>query len=194
MRLPFNFSDRAPEIINRLIPRYNNITPEESDGAIGISYLGTHVYSNLEFLKISGTSLDSAKSIGSSDGNSEVMLRVDTVLMAVTQTKIIIRTEIQGRKGTVKEYISDGDYMINIRGAIMSEFPNVYPREQIELLIELLTLSKAIPVASGFLDLFSITDIVVENFSVAEKMGSRNEVPFEINALSDEPIEFALNA
>lgn len=191
--IPIINVDRIPEVANRILSRYT-VETEQSDEPNFISILGTPVYSNLEFLKTSGTSADNSQGVGEQKGNSQVLLRIDSCVMAVTQTREIIRTAIQGRNGTVKEYIADGDFFINIRGAIMSESPNVYPREDVELLIELCGLKKSIPVASMFLDMFSIQNIVIENYSIAEKIGSRNEVPFEINALSDYPIEFKLNA
>lgn len=185
--------DRIPEVANRILSRYT-IDEEQSDEANFVSVLGTPVYSNLEFLKTSGTSADNSQAVGEQRGNSQTLLRIDSCVMVVTQTKEIVRTAIQGRNGTVKEYISDGDFMVNIRGAIMSDFPNVYPREDVELFIEIMGLKKSIPIASMFLDMFSIQEMVVENYLIAEKLGSRNEVPFEINALSDYPIEFKLNA
>ncbi len=185
--------DRIPEIAYRILTM-REIEPEQADESNFVSQLGTPVYSNLEFLKTSGTSADNSQAVGEQRGNSQVLLRIDTVLMVVTQTKEIIRTAIQGRNGTVKEYISDGDFYINIQGAIMSNYPLVYPKEDVELFIEIMGLKKAIPIASMFLDMFSIQNMVVENYSIAEKLGSRNEVPFQINALSDYPIEFKLNA
>src|SRR6188768_455318 len=126
-----------PELINRLIPRYD-ITPEPTDDQIAQSYLGTPVYSNLEFLKVSGTSRDNSLDVNGQDNGAEVMLRVDTVIIEVMQTKNIVITPIQGQVtggqnengklkifSTVKEYISGGDYMINISGMIVSQYPNV---------------------------------------------------------------------
>lgn len=191
---PFNFSDRAPEIVNRLIPRYGNIQPEQSDEPIGYSYLGTPVYSNLEFLRVSGTSLDNSLNVGAQNGNSETILRIDTVLITVHQSKYIVKTAVQGRDGTVKEYISMGDYEINIQGIIVSQFPNVYPKDDVRLLIELLELPKSIPVASGFLTLFDVHEIVIDDYDISEKMGSRSEVLFNILASSDKPLELKINA
>lgn len=204
-----NIVDRIPETLNRVIPRYF-ITEEEHDTTNVTSVLGTPVYSNLEFLKVSGTSRDNSLEVNGADGGKDVMLRIDTVLFVVTQTKNIIITSIQGQQNiqtdpndpnsrknifsTVKEYISGGDYMITINGAIMSEHPNLYPHDDVSLFIELMNLPKSIPVASNFLNLFSIGEIVVEHFEIAEKLGSRNEVPFIINCLSDFPIQFKLNA
>lgn len=192
MRHDFDIPSRIIPAVNRLVPRYS-FEAEPEDETTYKSYLGTPVYSPLEFLKTSGTSLDNSLAVGSADGNSEVFLRIDTALIMVSQSKNIVRTPIAGRNGTIKEYISDGDFMIDIQGMIVSPFAMVYPREETSLLIELLSLPKQIPVASEFLQLFGIDSIVVEYFDVAEKMGSRNEVPFRIQAISDLAEEIILN-
>jgi len=189
----YDIPSRVIPLANRLIPRYffNEDPTEETDFR---SYLGTPVYSPLEFLKTSGTSLDNSLAVGESNGNSQVLLRIDTVLIAVSQTKNIVKTPIMGRKGTIKEYISDGDFMIDIRGMIVSPYPQYFPKDEVSLLNELLSLSKAIPVACDFLQLFGIESMVVEDFFISQKLGSRNEVPFEILALSDLAEEIILNS
>jgi|ADGO01.1.fsa_nt_gi hypothetical protein len=199
MAIDFNIPSRGLPLTNRLVDRYN-ITPEDKDETKYQSYLGTPVYSPLEFLRTSGTSLDNSLNVGGSIGDNDVLLRVDTVLITVNQVKNIVKTPIAGRNGTVKEYISDGDFIIDIRGAIVSEYPLVFPRFQVDLLIELLSLQKQIPVACEFLSFFGIdketpgvASIVVESYTVSQKLGSRNEVPFEIQAISDLPEEIVLN-
>lgn len=181
----FDIPSRVIPLANRLIPWYGNIEQDPFDEANFTSYLGTPVWSPLEFLKTSGTSLDNSLDVGAANGNSETFLRVDTCLITVTQTKNVVKTPIQGRNGTVKEYISDGDYDINIKGVIISPYPMLYPRDEVNILIELMKLQKQIPVASEFLSLFDIEAMVVESYTISEKLGSRNEVPFEINAISD---------
>lgn len=167
-----------PSVNDLIQVRRYFFNPDPEDNPIAVSYLGTPVYSNLVFLPTSDIS---------------DRLRIDTVLMEVDQTKNIVKTDIQGRNGTVKEYISDGDYMVTIRGVIVSPYPNVFPREDIDLLIKYCQVTEQLPVSSFFLDLFGITDIVIDRYKISEKLGSRNEVPFEIMALSDYPIEFQLN-
>lgn len=180
-------------ITDRLVPRYNFTPDPDPDSTDFRSYLGTPVYSPLEFLKTSGTSLDNSLGVGEAKGNSDVFLRVDTVLFVVSQSKNIVKTPIMGRNGTVKEYISEGDYMIDIRGVIVGQYPEIFPRDEVRLLNELLSLPKAIPVACEFLQIFGIDSLVVEGFTIAQKLGSRNEVPFEIQALSDLAEEITLN-
>ena len=162
------------------IVNYYKIGSEDpADAPIDKTYLGTPVYSNLIFL--------------TDNTNIESDLRIDTVLMSVDQSKEIVKTAIQGRNGTVKEYISLGDYVVNIKGAIVSPFPEKYPKDDIDLLLRYLSLDKQVGVSSFFLELFNISEIVIERYSVSEKIGSRNEVPFEITAVSDTPLEFQLN-
>lgn len=188
----FNLSAGIVPVTDRLLPRYF-VTPEPSDETSYKSYFGTPVYSPLEFLKTSGTSLDNSRGVGEANGNSQVILRVDTVLMTVNQTRNIVKTPIAGRNGTVKEYISDGDFLIDIQGAIVSPFLNVFPKEEVSLFIELMGLPKSIPVACEFLQLFGIDSIAVDVWDIAQKLGSRNEVPFRITALSDLAEEIILN-
>lgn len=192
MARDFDIPSRVLPLANRLLPRYV-YTPDPSDESSYVSYLGTPVWSPLEFLKTSGTSLDNSRGVGEANGNSEVFLRVDTTLITVSQPKIIVKTPIAGRNGTVKEYISDDDFMIEIAGAIVSPYPNVFPREEVSLLLELLSLPKQIPIACEFLQLFGIDSIVVEDKRVSQRMGSRNEVPFSIYAISDLAEEIILN-
>jgi hypothetical protein len=190
----FDIPSRVVPLANRLIPRYF-IEPEPSDDPIPdyLSMLGTPVYANLQFLKTSGTSADNSLGVGEQNGNSEVLLTIDTVMMNVNQSKNIVRTPIAGRDGTVKEYISDGDFDISISGRLVTPYANVYPREEVNILFELLSLKKQIPVASDFLLLFNIDSIVVLNYTITEVEGSRNQVEFSINALSDKAEEIILN-
>lgn len=180
-------------VTDRLVPRYNFVADPEPDATAFRSYLGTPVYSPLEFLKTAGTSLDNSLGVGEAKGNSEVLLRIDTVLFMVSQSKNIVKTPIQGRNGTIKEYISDGDFMIDIRGVIVSPFQEIFPKDEVSLLNELLGLPKSIPIACEFLQIFGIDSIVVEYYNISQKLGSRNEVPFEIQAISDLAEEITLN-
>lgn len=176
-------------VAHAAIKRYK-ITPEDQDEPEFTSYLSTPVWSNLIFSP-EGVDVGFPTTIDPDAGKEQ--LRIDTVLFTVEMPKNIVKTAIQGRNGTVKEYISNGDYMVNIKGAIVSPFPLVFPREDVDLLIRYCQLNTQIPVISFFLDLFGITSVVIERYVISEKLGSRNEVPFEIDAVSDRPLEFQLN-
>jgi hypothetical protein len=177
---------------NQQTPRYY-FEIEQSDETSYLSLLNTPVYSPLEFKKVSGTSYDNSRGVNGQQGESEVILKIDTVLFNISQTKNIVKTSIQGRDFTIKEFISDGDFNISIKGAIMSQFPLVFPLEDVNKFIELMRLKKQLPVACDFLAHFSIDSIVVDSWSIAQRMGSRNEVPFSIEAVNEPAEELILN-
>lgn len=113
-------------------------------------------------------------------------LEIDTVILIVSQTKNIVTTSIQGQAGTIKEYVSDGDYNIRISGGL---FGDSYPEEDFNNLLKILKAPIALNVKSDYLELFGIDKIVITDYSTPQERGLENAQYFEINALSDEEIE-----
>lgn len=116
-------------------------------------------------------------------------LNMSTVLIEVSQTKNIVTTSVQGRNGTIKEYISDGDYLISLRGILVSETSDAYPVNQVQEFIDLMKVQSDLPIVSPFLQLFEIYNIVITDYRLPQVVGYQNQQPFEINCISDEPIE-----
>lgn len=176
------------------LPTLRNLDPE--DEPIGTSYLGTPVYSGLKFLNT--FDVIQAGTVKKPADNTPPLF-LETVLIDVEQTKNIVKTTIPGQirtkgiAGTIKEYISDDDYKVNVKGAIVSRYPLKYPQEDISILLQYLKANIPLPVYSPFLESFGIFDIVITRYQIAEKLGSRNEVPFQIEAISDAPAIFQLN-
>lgn len=164
---------------------FNLPNEEEQDEAFAISYLGTPVYSNLIINKGSYT-----------DDNGKVIsyngLDVDTVLFDVFMDKNIIKTVLQGRNGSVKEYISDGDFEVIIRGALVSKEANKYPAQEFDTLKTICKLPVAIEVYSGFLQFMSIHNLVIHSYNFPQREGFNNMQVFELRCMSDEPIELSL--
>ena len=118
---------------------------------------------------------------------------LDCVLFDVAQSKTIITTPIQGFNGTVKEFISDGDYTLNIKGVINGTKNGVYPLTQAKNLFEGLKANIEIEVVSWYLnELFGITHIVITDFQLNQLQGNQTAVSYEIQAISDKPIELYL--
>lgn len=163
----FIVSDYTPDIQNRT------------------SYLGTPVYSNLEIKPFSYETLE-GETVTIKTG-----IVIDTILISVSQTKNIVTTPIQGRNGTVKEYVSDGDYQISLEGKIVSKTNN-YPEAEVSELIQICKSPISIPadsIISEFLAWFGIHSFVIESFDFPQTEGVRNEQEFSISAISDDPIE-----
>ena len=81
------------------------------DGNIKLSWLGMPVWANV-ILQYTDPNTNTTTSID-----------LQTVLLEVTQTRLIVKTALQGKDGTVKEYISEGDYNIEIIGGIFNQNP-----------------------------------------------------------------------
>jgi len=145
-----------------------------SDGADADvrSYLGTPVFSDIAIQR---------------DGQTP--LKLETVLIDVSQSKNIVTTAVQGRNGTIKEYIADGDYEITIRGALVNPLDENYPIDQVRDLHQVLLQSDIIDVVSDYLRIFEIYSIVVTSYRFFQQEGFQNMQLFEIQALSDAPVE-----
>lgn len=119
----------------------------------------------------------------------QATLTLDIALFEVTNSRNIVKTQIAGRNGTVKEYMSDGDYQIKIRGSLDSGLQNVPP---IKLLNDLRIITEcptSISVNCNFLDYFLINEIVIEEAKIIQNEGARNLVNFELSCISDAPFE-----
>lgn len=136
------------------------------------SYLGTPVFADLSLRR---------------DGQAP--LRLETVLIDVSQTKNIVTTSVQGRNGTIKEYIADGDYEITIRGALVNPLTEAYPTDLVRDLHQVLLQSDIVPVVSDYLRIFEIYSIVVTSYRFSQQEGYQNMQLFEIQAISDAPVE-----
>lgn len=188
-----------PFIINPLGTIFSNPIefPEqtsESNIPDKTSYLGTPVFSNLEIPAGNYTTLDGRKV--NFDG-----IRIDSVLFVVSQQKNIITTPIQGLDGTIKEYISAGDFAISCSGLIIGESTesnrtftvdqngNNYPETDVRRLIEITKTPISIEIISNFLEMFEIRNVVIESFSLGQIPGQKNGQPFELRMISDTPIQ-----
>ncbi len=151
-----------------------NLTISGSGQSTG-SLLGTLVFSDIELFI-----------------DDETKLYLQNVLFSISQNKNIVTTAVNGRKGTIKEYISEGDFTVHIQGLIISD-DNSYPRADVETLRELLVADQSLKVISPFLELWGIYEIAVTDYNIPQKEGFQNTQPFDITALSDQPIELIIN-
>jgi hypothetical protein len=115
----------------------------------------------------------------------------DTVLLTVSQAKKIITTEIQGRDGTVKEYIGLDDYAVQIDGIIVGKNGS-YPGDAVAALKQLLDAPVAIPVVCKYLNDLGIQSLVIKDYTIAQEAGGYSKQAFTIDALSEIPVELQI--
>ena len=86
-------------------------------------------------------------------------------------------------RGTIKERWAQGDFRINISGILMGE-GGQYPSEDVKTLRSYCEAGKVL-VKSLQMELFSITQIVVENWNIPFTSGKANQA-YTIDAVSDD--------
>ena len=105
-------------------------------------------------------------------------------ICVVTLEKNIVQTALQGRNGTIKEYISNNDYQIEIAGGIVGECDQ-YPQGELRDLMKMLQANDPILVGDdSFLSLFGITNLVVKSYAFQQQTHS-NRQGFTLWCLSD---------
>lgn len=118
----------------------------------------------------------------------------ETALITCHQAKNIVKTQVAGRNGRVKEYISDDDYEISINGMIVGRNANIpitYQEQQ--RVREILTAPVAVPISCTFLEIFQIASVIIDDFEFSQIEGTRNAIGITIKCSSDEPFEIKYN-
>lgn len=144
-----------------------------------ISKLGTVIYSNLIFNAVKGGDI------------TWEAFQCDDILFSISQSKKIITTEIQGRDGTVKEYIGMDDFQIQMTGRVSGGY-NVYEKELVAQLKKILSAGQPLAVSSWYLQNLGITSLVIKDFNFGQTEGEYSTQYFTINALSDNIIEASI--
>lgn len=111
---------------------------------------------------------------------------LENAIVEISQSRNIVTTNLQDRDGTVKEFISNGDYQLNIKGLLFEKNWSI-PKKQTRLLHRLCTYPDNLQIIHDFCNLLNIFEIVVTDFAFPYTP-YLNCVTFEINALSDFPL------
>lgn len=157
----------------------------DPDPAMYLSSLGTPVVADIVFEGGTYTDDETGRQI------TFQSVTLATVLVSMSQPKRIIRTEIQGRDGSVKEYIGMDDYQVTVQGVITGT-NGTFPHIEVAELHKILKAPITIPVVSAYLQLFDIFNLVVVDYSFDQEPGGYSKQNFVINAISDKPVELLI--
>ena len=102
-------------------------------------------------------------------------------IITLVSNKLVVKTQMTGLRGSVKEEISTDDWIITIRGIVINDNENDYPYADITKLRLLCESLGSKRVVNRLLASFDINDIVIESYQW-----------YTINALSDRPVELTL--
>jgi hypothetical protein len=147
--------------------------------------LGTSVYSDVTFDTVTYTD-NLGKEI------TTPKMTIYSVLVSVIFLRKVVKTEIQGRDGTVKEYIGEDDAQISFRG-IFTGTNGYYPSNDVANLIKIIKAPVAIPVICSWLNNKGIASIVFEDRQFDQDEGGYSYQTFALNAISDTPQELLIS-
>jgi len=158
-----------------------NLNVVAQDSGVGYnSPLGTIVLSDILFHSQTYTN-ESGITVTFPD------ILLQAVLLSVNQTKNIVKTQIQGRAGTIKEYIGMGDYSLSIRLIICGD-NGVYPEQAVQDIVTMCNCNKEITVTSKYLNKFGIQYMVIESYDINQDEGQYSRQAISISASSDKPV------
>lgn len=164
------------------------------------SYLNTPVYGSFIFGDLDKPNANNyVDQFG--EKKSFTPLQFHECTFNISQTRNIITTTVQGFNGTVKEYVSDGDFQIAIDGVLSGvyngksfESSTKYPVGLVNSLIRAIQIPSAIPVSNNILSsIFNINYVVVTSYSFPRNTAGMNYQRFQLNLISDRPVEIVLS-
>jgi hypothetical protein len=163
---------------------YSNVRVYQEDEVSEHSAFGLPIWMGLE---IDGFKykIDNTKTLIGVHG-----INVPCCIVEVSRSKNIVKSTPIGGKitGTNKEYISLGDFQINIKGIVVSDKDSKYPEDKVTILSKIAAAPVAIPVTHKLLNLLGIYSMVIETEAYPSKQGFQNIQAFEWTCLSDSDI------
>lgn len=149
-----------------------------------ISDIGTPIYDDLTL---------SMDSYVDNNGNQirYQTITLENVLINVSRTNKIVKTDISGRDGSVFEFIGRDDKQISISGIIVGK--NIErPTDRITELQEILDSIIPIQVSCKYLNQLNITDLIIEGYELPQQEGGYSYQQFQIRCYEFIPQELRL--
>lgn len=156
-----------------------------------VDFVENYLYGNKndDFLKakLTGRPLLNKYLILTNDDES-ISCLLESIFINVNRTKNYKKTQIQGLDGLVNEYINDGDYIINMSGALIGADAWNYDDEEIKNFVDIVNLKSSVKVNNSYLrDYFGITNIIIDNWELNQSTDYSNVVYYKIDCSSDFP-------
>lgn len=128
------------------------------DEAIGISSLGTPLYDDVTFPSGNYLTLEGVQV-------SYQELSLKSIRFVVTQQKQIVRTNVSGRNGNVKEYNNTGEYIVRCEANITTDGQQ-FPLEEMIKFANLKDVPESVPVVSKILNrVWGIDNVIINDWS-----------------------------
>jgi hypothetical protein len=188
---PLNNAIRAVEINNlpklktQKNPYEGKIQEFTRDQGLYSGPLGSPVMQDITFQSVSYTDHQT----GTTKKTPEIKM-ID-ILMSVNLPTTIVKTQIQGRPGTVKEYIGEDDWQITINGFLLApngQNPSGAIVDLKSMIRNFKNTQASIPVVCTWLNNLDIFNIVIEDFAMEQQAGGYSKQAFTITAISSHDV------
>lgn len=178
----------------KTLAAFNN-TSYQNDEPEATSMLGTPVYDTITLGNLSDKSQNNYINI-LGEQTSFDPIRIHNAILEVSVTKNIVSSQPNGRNGTIKQYISRGDFSVTLNGRVAGLYDNEtakwttnsnkFPQAGVKTIADICDVNANIDVSSFFLqEIFGITQVVIIDYNFFQREGYRNEQMFMIDMLSD---------
>lgn len=124
----------------------------------------------------------------SNSGSSQFIVWYDTVaIVNVESSKNLVITQVQGRDYSRKELVSNGDININVSGYITSPYPDIYPKNEVNKLKQILRYKGIVDVNNQILDNWDVEKIVIKDFNFPQEEGGKSVQRYSFSAVAVQP-------
>jgi hypothetical protein len=162
--------------------RYQNVRILDIDEVSEKSIFGTPIFMALSINELSYKNPQNTQRV------TIPKMFIPCAIVEVSFQKEIIKTTVQAqrRRGTFKELINFGDYVVTIKG-ILSNDNGKYPIDKVQQLNDICNAPIAIEIEHTILNRLGIYNLVIESGSpVVANQGKQNIQPFTLSCVSDE--------
>lgn len=181
---PISINDRKQTI------GYSGVKVIEEEEAEQISWLGTPIIFPITFKAETYKVYDSKGKL--KDAEFGDFMLPSATLVEFSRAKNITRTEVLGSNGTVKEIYGFDDWQIRMRGVCLPE-PGRSETDQKNALLAWNEIAGSIKVDGELFFEKGIDRIAITDIQFSQVQAKPKVLPFEITAVSDDPIELVLD-
>lgn len=173
--------------------QFPNVEFIEVEPSAELTTFGVPVYGTFSLLADGYNSYDQ-------NGRVEILQMPDmklpySCIAEFNREMILTQTQVLGANGTVKEIFGLADWNIRIRGVALDDTiwgSGKTAQEQINELVKWRNVCDSIRIEGKIFSDKDIHAIVINNLSIRPVEGRYGVIPFEIEAISDEPMELKI--
>lgn len=157
------------------VPDTIEIVPDFYSGQLGTPVFGSVVFERGVYSQADGSLVN----------YSEVL--IPSALLTISLANEVVTTILQGRGGSIKEYVTSGDYIIQLSAIITNE-NGAEPIAELNDLNTLSIVPNSVGIINKLLNSLGVTKVVIENINVQQLQGRLDSVQLTMNLRSDNDI------